>query len=78
MAEAEKDLGNEFYKKKDFEKAITHYEKAIQLEPTNITYQTNKAAAYFEQNKLEECIELCEKAIEIGRENKADYTLIAK
>lgn len=78
QAEAEKDLGNEFYKKKDFEKAITHYEKAIQLEPTNITYQTNKAAAYFEQNKLEECIELCEKAIEIGRENKADYTLIAK
>ena len=78
QAEEAKDLGNEAYKKKDFDLAITHYNKAIELEPTNITYQTNKAAVYFEQNKIEECIELCEKAIETGRENKADYTLIAK
>jgi tetratricopeptide (TPR) repeat protein len=78
QAEEAKDLGNEAYKKKDFDLAITHYNKAIELEPTNITYQTNKAAVFFEQNKLTECIELCEKAIETGRENKADYTLIAK
>lgn len=77
-AEEEKDLGNEAYKKKDFDKAISHYEKAAEHDPTNITYLTNKAAVYFEQNKITECVELCEKAIEIGRENKADYTLIAK
>lgn len=78
QAEAAKDLGNEAYKKKDFATALTHYEKAIELEPNNITYQTNKAAVYFEQNVLDKCIEVCEKAIETGRENKADYTLIAK
>jgi len=78
QAEEEKDLGNEAYKKKDFDKAIAHYEKAAELVPTNITYLTNKAAVYMEQNKINECVELCEKAIEIGRENKADYTLIAK
>lgn len=74
----EKEKGNEFYKKKEFESAIAHYDKAIELDPINITYLTNKAAVYFEQNELEKCIELCEKAVEIGRENRSDFKLIAK
>jgi len=77
-AETEKELGNEAYKKKDFEASLKHYEKACELEPTNITYMTNKAAVYFEQNEIGKCIETCEKAIEVGRENKADYQSIAK
>lgn len=77
-AEAEKELGNEAYKKKEFEKALGHYEKAAEYDPNNITYLTNKAAVFFEQNEMEKCIEICEKAIEIGRENKADFTVIAK
>lgn len=77
-AEEEKDLGNAAYKAKDFDKAIAHYDKAFEHDATNITYLTNKAAVYFEQEKTTECIELCEKAIEVGRENKADYKLIAK
>lgn len=42
-AEKEKELGNEAYKKKDFETALKHYEKAAEVDPTNITYLTNKA-----------------------------------
>lgn len=74
----EKDLGNEAYKKKDFETALKHYDRAIELDSVNITYMTNKAAVFFEQNEIAKCIETCEKAIEVGRENKADFTLIAK
>lgn len=48
QAVEEKAKGNEAYKKKDFEVALTHYDKAIELEPTNITYYNNKAGEYIE------------------------------
>ena len=35
-------------------------------------------AVYFEQGKYEECIEECNQAVDIGRENRADFQLIAK
>ncbi|CAI5452142.1 unnamed protein product [Caenorhabditis angaria] len=75
---AEKDLGNAAYKIKDFVNAHIHYDKAIELDATNITFYNNKAAAYFEEKKYAECIAQCEKAVEVGRETRADYKLIAK
>lgn len=78
LAKAEKEKGNEAYKKKDFEKAIEHYKKALEYDPTDITYMNNLAAVYFEQKEYEKCIQECEKAIEVGRENRADFKLIAK
>lgn len=78
QAAEEKAKGNEAYKKKDFETALFHYNKAIELEPTNITYYNNKSAVYFEQAEYTKCIETCEKSVEVGRENRADYKLIAK
>lgn len=74
----EKDAGNAAYKKKDFEIAHKHYDKAIELDPHNISFLTNKAAAYYEENKCTECIAVCERAVELGREHRADYKIIAK
>ncbi|CAF3585106.1 unnamed protein product [Rotaria sp. Silwood1] len=70
--------GNEAYKQKDFETALNYYNKAMELDPNNMIYYTNRAAVYFEQQRWNDCIKECEKAIDIGRENKADYKLIAK
>ncbi|KRZ89094.1 Stress-induced-phosphoprotein 1 [Trichinella sp. T8] len=74
----EKNLGNTCYKQRNFEAAHEHYDKAIELDPNNITLLNNKAAVYFEEGNYEKCIEFCTKAVDIGRENRADYSLIGK
>ncbi|EDW11236.1 hypothetical protein AWZ03_009066 [Drosophila navojoa] len=78
FAKKEKELGNAAYKKKDFETALKHYHAAIEHDPTDITFHNNIAAVYFERKQYEECIKQCEKGIEVGRENRADFKLIAK
>jgi len=81
MADAalkQKDLGNQAYKKKDFDTAISHYKKAIELDPSNLIFHTNLAAVYFEMKLYDECIKECSTAVEVGREQRADFKLIAK
>lgn len=39
----EKEAGNAAYKKKDFQTALDHYSKAIELDPTDMTFLNNKA-----------------------------------
>lgn len=77
-AAREKDLGNEAYKRRDFETALQHYERALSLDPHSVPLRTNKAAVYFEQARYEQCIEACEEAITVGRAHYADYKAIAK
>ncbi|XP_066151577.1 stress-induced-phosphoprotein 1 [Euwallacea fornicatus] len=78
FAKIEKELGNESYKKKDFASAIEHYNKAIEHDSADITFYNNLAAVYFEQKDYDKCIQECEKGIEVGRENRADFKMIAK
>jgi stress-induced-phosphoprotein 1 len=77
-AAAEKDLGNVAYKKKRFDEAIDHYNKAIEIDSTNMSFRLNLAAAYFEKENYAKCRELCLKAIEVGQAHHADYALVAK
>jgi stress-induced-phosphoprotein 1 len=75
--DAEKQLGTEYYKKRQFDEAIEHYNKAWGFNK-DITYLTNLGAAKFEKGDYEGAIEACERAITEGREVLADFKIIAK
>lgn len=78
QAQKEKELGNAAYKKKDFDTAIAHYTKAMELDDEDISFLMNRAATYLEMGQYEECIKDCDKAVERGRELRSDFKMIAK
>ena len=77
-AQKMKQEGNDAYKKKDFSTALSKYGKAVDLDPNEITYYLNTAAVHFEMKNYTECVSTCNKAIDVGRENRADFKHIAK
>lgn len=77
-SDKEKELGNQAYSKRDFDVAISHYDQALSLDPTNISILNNKAAVAFELGDMDTCIQLCQEAVDKGREIHADFKLIAK
>merc|ERR1719464_2055814 len=77
-AESLKNQGNEFYKKKNFEKAIELYSKAIETCPTDIIYHGNLAAVYIEQKEYVKAIEECDKGIEKTKGTQYDFKKLAK
>jgi stress-induced-phosphoprotein 1 len=70
--------GNKHYQAKEFDQALAAYDEAIALDPTNMTFLSNKAAVYFTQKKYDECIEECAKAVEVGKANRAPFEDRAK
>ncbi|CAH2351189.1 heat shock protein Sti1p [[Candida] railenensis] len=76
-ADAYKAAGNTLYKQRKFDEAIAQYNKAWEAFK-DITYLNNRAAAEYEKGDYDAAIETCQKAIDEGREVRADYKVIAK
>ncbi|KAL4476381.1 hypothetical protein ABPG74_010114 [Tetrahymena malaccensis] len=74
-----KNEGNEFYKSRNFEKALECYNKAIELQPSEILYYNNKAAVYIEQKNYDAALETVELALKVAHDNSIkDFQKIAK
>merc|ERR1719476_1075003 len=62
-----KTKGNDLYKKKQFQDALQMYDKAIEKEPNDLTYYTNKCAVWIEmggrqyENVLKTCRDLIDR-----------------
>ncbi len=78
QAEAKKNEGNEFYKKKNFAEAIKLYDEAISLDPNEVLFLNNKATVYFELKDYDKCLEICDQAIQLSKGSNYDYVKLGK
>ena len=76
-ADRERKLGRRAFKKDDYNKAGTHFQKAINLNPNEIANHYHLAKTMCEQKKYEECVEICSNAIKVGKKNKGSVKLVA-
>jgi stress-induced-phosphoprotein 1 len=77
-AESEKELGNECFKNGDFQNALFHYNNAIQIDPKNMIYYSNKSTALTKLKRFEDAMEAALLAVETGQLNNATDEQVAK
>ncbi|KAL1297002.1 hypothetical protein AAFC00_004597 [Neodothiora populina] len=77
-AEAYKAAGNKFFKAREYEKAVQEYTKAVQAEPQNATYLSNRAAAYMSAGKFVDALEDCKRADELDPNNSKVLLRLAR
>jgi len=51
-----KDKGNKFFLAKQYSQAVEWYTKAVQADPTDSAFYSNRAAAYMGENKFDEAL----------------------
>jgi stress-induced-phosphoprotein 1 len=57
---------------------LQFYGEAIEKDPEEITFHTNKAAVYFEMKDYDACIKACDEGLEITKKGSYDYGKAAK
>ncbi|KAI8376827.1 hypothetical protein BD560DRAFT_391641 [Blakeslea trispora] len=68
-AEAEKAEGNKYFVKNDYQNAIRHYGRAIELNPTVPVYFVNRAMAYLKTNSFLEAEKDCTQGLLLQPKN---------
>ena len=74
-----KNKGNDAYKNKKFEEALSLYEQAIQINPDEPLYYNNKAAVYIELKQFESALGEVARAEQLFTDGKVkDFSKKAK
>ncbi|XP_071736958.1 uncharacterized protein [Rutidosis leptorrhynchoides] len=63
-ANSEKELGNEFFKKKKYKEAVDCYSRSLALSPTAVAY-ANRAMAYLKLKRFQEAEDDCTEALNL-------------
>jgi stress-induced-phosphoprotein 1 len=78
LAAATKVEATEHYTDRKFRCALKLYGFGHMLDPTNMVYKLNMAAAYLELEQFAECLECCDEAIAVGDTADAEAKLLGK
>jgi tetratricopeptide (TPR) repeat protein len=70
-------LGNDLFKKGDYEKAVFCFDGAINRNPDNYKPWDNKGTALMELDRIEEAVDCYEKSIQINKKNHVAMNNIA-
>ena len=70
-AEKAKTKGNEFFSKGNYEEALKMYDKAIELNPNNVLYKTNKCTTLINMKDYQNAISAALSAVRTGKRNFA-------
>ncbi|KAI9206194.1 uncharacterized protein BJ171DRAFT_499061, partial [Polychytrium aggregatum] len=65
----EKEMGNEFFKKGDYQRAITHYGKGMKFDPTNAVLPLNRAMALIKTQQYAEAERDCTRCLQLDSKN---------
>src|SRR5688500_13783577 len=69
-----KALGNECFSAQKYEEAIQHFSKAIELNPNDHVFYSNRSACYSNLNQYEKALEDGAKAVSIKPDWSKGYT----
>ena len=61
-----KNLGNEAFQKGEIEVAIDYYSRAIELDPENYVFYSNRSAAYMKNDSKSKALKDAEKCVELA------------
>jgi DnaJ family protein C protein 7 len=78
LAESEKVLGNECFKSENYLDAVRHYSNAVNIEPENPLYYTNRALSYQKLNMYENAIEDASCAVTLDVNFLKGYIILSK
>ncbi|CAE7513377.1 Dnajc7, partial [Symbiodinium microadriaticum] len=78
VAEAEKKLGNESFKRGSFSDAVSHYTTAISIDPTNSLFYTNRALAFQRLELWAQAIDDARMAVDLDVNFLKGYVILIK
>jgi len=67
-AESYKDKGNDYFKQKNYEKAIENYTYATEIDPKNHVYYTNRALCYASMGRWDKSLRDADKSISLNKD----------